>query len=151
MLPEGCSACLRPRPSVLFLPMTPMFRPANNVAAFITIIVKAPIVQLFSMILGFGIVALDYPAPFLKNTSVHRSFVLRVVVLLLQAFLAILYYQVRSGTSRFSPSRFDVRKLWQGTNGAIWSLVAVIGYTRAIALGETMEEAKQNRGRGGKA
>ena len=126
-------------------------RPANNVAAFITIIVKAPIVQLFSMILAFGILALDYPAPFLKNTSIHRSFVLRVVFLLLQAFLAILYYQVRSDAPCFSPSRFDVEKLWQGTNGAIWSLVAVIGYTRAIALGETMEEAKENRGRGGKA
>lgn len=73
-------------------------RPANNVAIFITIMVKAPIVQLFSMMLAFGILALDYPAPFLKGTSVHRSFVLRVVVLLLQAFLAIMYYQVRSDT-----------------------------------------------------
>ena len=71
-------------------------RPADNVAVFIDIIVKAPIVQILSMILGFGILALEYPAPFLKGTSLHRSLVVRIVVLLLQAFLAILYYQVRS-------------------------------------------------------
>jgi len=106
-------------------------QPANNVAIFIDIIVKAPIVQILSMILAFAIVALEYPAPFMKGTALHRSLVVRIVALLLQAFLAILYYQ--------------------GTNGAIWSLIAVIGYTRAIALGETMEEAKENRGRGGKA
>ncbi|KIP10934.1 hypothetical protein PHLGIDRAFT_28234 [Phlebiopsis gigantea 11061_1 CR5-6] len=106
-------------------------QPADNVAVFIDIIVKAPIVQILSMILGFGILALEYPAPFLKGTSLYRSLVMRIVVLLLQAFLAILYYQ--------------------GTNGAIWSLVAVIGYMRAIMLGESMAEAKENRGRGGKA
>lgn len=39
----------------------------------------------------------------------------------------------------------------QGTNSTIYSLVAIFGYTRAIMLGETMEEAKENRGRGGKA
>ena len=41
--------------------------------------------------------------------------------------------------------------LAQGTNGAIYSLVAAIGYIRAIMLEEKMEEAKENRGRGGKA
>lgn len=71
-------------------------RPADNVAVFIDIIVKAPIVQILSMLLGFGILALEYPAPFLKGTSLHRSLVVRIVVLMLQAFLAILYYQVRS-------------------------------------------------------
>lgn len=50
-----------------------------------------------------------------------------------------------------SSSGFNYMKRWQGTNGAIWSLVAVIGYTRAIMLGETMAEAKENRGRGEKA
>lgn len=39
----------------------------------------------------------------------------------------------------------------QGTNGALYSLTAVVGYTRAIMLGETIKEAKDNRGRGGKA
>ena len=59
-----------------------------------SIIVKAPVVQLLNMVLGFGLLALDYPAPFLKNTALHRSFPIRIVLLLLQAFFAILYYQV---------------------------------------------------------
>lgn len=39
-------------------------------------------------------IALDYPAPFIKGTMIHRSIVLRIPLLLLQAFLAILFYQV---------------------------------------------------------
>ena len=39
----------------------------------------------------------------------------------------------------------------QGTNGAIYSLTAAIAYTRAISLGEQIKDAKENRGRGGKA
>jgi hypothetical protein len=106
-------------------------QPASNIAFFITIIVKAPVVQILSMLLALGHIALDYPVPFLKGTMIYRSLVIRVVLLLTQASLAILYYQ--------------------GTNGAIYSLIAAFAYTRAIMLGEKMEEAKTNRGRGGKA
>ncbi|CAL1707235.1 unnamed protein product [Somion occarium] len=106
-------------------------QPASNVAFLITIIVKAPVVQILSMVLGFGLLALDYPAPFLKGTSIYRSFVFRIVLLILQAFFAILYYQ--------------------GTNGALWSVIAAGCFMRAQMLGEKMEEAKNNRGRGGKA
>jgi len=105
-------------------------QPANSLSVFITVIVKAPVLPIFSMILGFGMVALEYPAPFMKGTAVHRSIVFRIIMLLLQAFMAILFYQ--------------------GTNGAIWSLIAAICYTRAQMLGEKMEEVKNNRGRGGK-
>jgi len=106
-------------------------QPANNVAFFIDIIVKVPAVQIVVMLHAFFILALEFPAPFLKNTRLYRSLPLRVVLLMNQAFLDILFYQ--------------------GTNGCIYSLTAVIGYTRAIALGETIKEAKENRGRGGKA
>jgi hypothetical protein len=34
----------------------------------------------------------------------------------------------------------------KGTNGAIWSLVAILGYTRAMMLGEVMQEAEDNKG-----
>ena len=74
--------------------LTIAFRPANNVAFFIDIIVKAPVVQILSAILAFTIIALEYPAPFLKGTSLHRSLAIRVVLLFAQAFLSILYYQV---------------------------------------------------------
>ena len=47
------------------------------------------------MLGGFALLALDYPAPFLKNTRIHRSLVLRIIMLLQQTGLAILYYQVR--------------------------------------------------------
>jgi hypothetical protein len=35
----------------------------------------------------------------------------------------------------------------KGTNGAIWSLVAILGYTRAMMLGEVMKEAEDNKAR----
>ncbi|KAI0665912.1 hypothetical protein C8Q78DRAFT_985356 [Trametes maxima] len=106
-------------------------QPAASDSLFVTIIVKAPVVQILNIILGFGYLALDYPAPFLKNTSIHRSFPIRIVLLLLQAFFAVLYYQ--------------------GTNGALYSFIGACCYIRAQMLGEIMPEAKDNKGRGGKA
>lgn len=96
-------------------------------ALFVMIIIKAPIVQIISVALAGFIIALEFPAPFLKGTRFHRSIVLRIPLLLLQVSLAALFYQ--------------------GTNGAIWSLIAAGGYARAVMLGEEMEEAKENRGR----
>lgn len=106
-------------------------QPANNVSFFIDIIVKAPIIQILAMAFGMMMVALEYPAPFLKGTAIQRSFVVRIVGLILQAFIAVLFYQ--------------------GTNAAMYSLIAAMGYTRAMMLGETLEEAKNNKGRGGHA
>ena len=46
------------------------------------------------MVLGFMILALEWPVPPLKDTRLHRSWVLRIVLLAAQAFLTILFYQV---------------------------------------------------------
>jgi len=100
-----------------------------SAAFFVTVIIKAPIIQIISVVLAGFIIALEFPAPFLKGTRLHRNIVIRIPLLLVQTFLAVLFYQ--------------------GTNGAIWSLIAAGGYARAVMLGEEMKEAKENRGRGG--
>ncbi|KAG6850950.1 hypothetical protein H0H93_005819 [Arthromyces matolae] len=102
-------------------------QPGPNAAVFVTIIVKAPIIQIISMMLGMFIIALEFPLPLLKKYAIHRSIVFRIVLLLFQTFLAILYYQ--------------------GTNAAIWSFIAAVCYIRAQFLGETMAEAKENKGK----
>jgi len=94
---------------------------------FITIIVKAPIIQVLVLLHAAFMLALEWPLPFLKDLAIRRSFALKAVLLVMQAALAILFYQ--------------------GTNVAIYSLIGAIGYARAQALGETMEEAKDNRGK----
>ncbi|KAJ3827293.1 hypothetical protein F5880DRAFT_1538483 [Lentinula raphanica] len=107
-------------------------QPAPGAAVFITLIVKAPIIQILAMVLGMMMVALEYPLPVVKaRLAVYRSFVVRIVLLFFQSFLCILYYQ--------------------GTNASLWSLIAIGCYTRAQLLGEVMEEAKGNRGKGGQA
>jgi len=106
-------------------------QPASQDGIFITLIVKAPIIPIFSFLIGVSIVAFEYPVPWVKGTSIHRNFVVRIIALLIQAVLAILFYQ--------------------GTNGAIWSLTAAFCWGRALMLGEVMKDAKDNRGRGGKA
>jgi len=106
-------------------------QPGPNAAPFVAIIVKVPILQIFSMLLAWTILALELPLPAVKKMAVHRNFVVRVVMLLFQVFLNILYYQ--------------------GTNAAIWSLIAAGCYTRAIMLGEKPKEAKENRGKVGAA
>jgi hypothetical protein len=37
----------------------------------------------------------------------------------------------------------------QGTNAALWSLIAAMFYIRALTLREKMEEAKRNKGQVG--
>ncbi|KAN0105613.1 hypothetical protein V8E52_010858, partial [Russula decolorans] len=49
---------------------------AKQDAFFIDIIVKAPVIPIISMILGFVIVALKYPAPFIKGLTAQQSFIL---------------------------------------------------------------------------
>jgi hypothetical protein len=102
-------------------------QPANQDAIFITIMVKAPVIQIISILLALTVLAFEYPAPFLKGTSAHRNLVTRVVLLVFQIFFAIMFYQ--------------------GTNGAIWSIVALIGYSRALMLGEVMKDPKDSKGR----
>ena len=120
-------------------------RPAKQDAFFVSIIVKAPVIPIISMILGLSIIALEYPAPFMKGLAAQRSMICKVVLLFFQAFLAILFYQVCFlPISHCHQMTVTVPK---GTNGAIWSLVAIIGYSRAIMLGEVMKEAENNKAR----
>jgi len=103
----------------------------KSAAIFIDVIVKIPLLQIFMMLSGFTILALENPLPFIKNMSIYRSFVLRAILLLGQALVSIFVYQ--------------------GTNACLYSLIAAVGYTRAQMLGEKMEEAKENRGKGERA
>lgn len=80
--------------SVTHLIRTYGTRPAPGASVFITLIVKAPIIQIFAMLLGMSMIALEYSAPGIKTLAIYRSFVVRIVLLIFQAFLCILYYQV---------------------------------------------------------
>jgi len=106
-------------------------QPAPSAAIFISLIVKAPIIPIINAIVALIILSVENPSPLLKSLSIRRSMIFKVVLLVFQAFLSVLYYQ--------------------GTNAALWSLIAIICYIRAMALGETIEEAKANRGQGGRA
>jgi ATP adenylyltransferase len=66
--------------------------------------VKTPVIQIISLVLGLVILAFEYPAPFMKGTAAYRSLVARIVLLIFQVFFAILFYQVR-----FFLSYFDCR------------------------------------------
>jgi hypothetical protein len=77
--------------------LTPDYnRPSPNAEFFIIIIVKAPVVQILSIILGASILAVEFPLPQVKQFSLYRSIVGRIVLLLFQVFLTILFYQVRA-------------------------------------------------------
>jgi len=106
-------------------------QPAPSAAIFITLIVKAPIIPIINAVVALFILSVENPLPLLKSLSIRRSLIFKVVLLVFQSFLSVLYYQ--------------------GTNAALWSFIAIICYLRAMALGETIEEAKANRGQGGRA
>lgn len=69
-------------------------RAPKSAAIFITLIVKAPIVQVIVMVTGLTLLALEWPLPIVKKMSIHRALVLRPILLLIQTFFAILFYQV---------------------------------------------------------
>jgi len=69
-------------------------RAPPSAAVFVTVIIKAPIIQILSVILAGFIIALEFPAPFLKGLQIHRSIAMRIPLLLVQAFFAVLFYQV---------------------------------------------------------
>jgi hypothetical protein len=94
-------------------------QPSPNAAVFIAVIVTVPAVQLLTMALAFFMLAIEYPLPLLKHRAIQRSMVLRVVVLILQASAAVLFYQ--------------------GTNASLWSLISAGCYIRALVLAETTE------------
>jgi len=106
-------------------------QPAPSAAIFITLIVKFPAIPIITALIALFNLSVEMPLPLLKGSSIQRSLVIRIVTLVFQAFFAVLFYQ--------------------GTNCALWSLIAIFCYVRAIALGEKIEEAKDNRGKGGRA
>ncbi|KAB5593163.1 hypothetical protein CTheo_3393 [Ceratobasidium theobromae] len=104
---------------------------APSAAPFVAIIVTIPLIQILTILMCIGLVLLEYPSPMVKKLPIYRSFVFRIVWLLILAFISVLFYQ--------------------GTNVAIYSLTAAIGYIRAQMKGEIMQEAKDNRGKGERA
>lgn len=102
-----------------------------SAAPMVAVIVKLPIVPIFAMIVGSILLIFEYPLPLVRSMSLHRNLVFRVMLLVVQFVLTILFYQ--------------------GTNAAIWSLIAMGCYLRGIMRGEIVKEAKENRGRGGAA
>ncbi|KAG9008944.1 hypothetical protein FRB93_005994 [Tulasnella sp. JGI-2019a] len=105
--------------------------PGKNSAPFLAIIVAVPLIQILAMVLGSINLMVEYPVPFIKKTPLYRGWIFRIILLTFQSFVGILFYQ--------------------GTNGAIWSAIAALAYVRAQMKGETIEEAKDNRGKAGVA
>ena len=71
------------------------------------VIVKAPVVQILTIIFGVTHLAIEL-VPFVQKMSIYRSFPLKVVTLLLQTFLSCLFYQVRVH-SQFNPPSLSFR------------------------------------------
>lgn len=62
----------------------------------------APVIQSLAIVVGVIMLTLELPLPQLKGLSLYRSWVLRIVLLALQAFLTVLFYQVSLHSFYFS-------------------------------------------------
>lgn len=105
-------------------------QPSQNALPLVNVIVKAPVLQILVILNALGTLVVEL-APFVRGTSIWRSWAFRIVILLSQTVIGLLVYQC--------------------TNGALYSLIAAFGYTMAQLKGEEMQEAKSNRGRDGGA
>jgi len=104
--------------------------PSAAAQPFVKVIVDLPIVQISALVVSLGMLSLEY-LPALENLVLYRSFIFKGVMLSVQSFLAVLFYQ--------------------GTNGAIYSFLAAMGYFIATFKGEEIKVAKDGRSRGGEA
>lgn len=92
--------------------------PASQAAPFVSIIVTWPLVQIFVILFGVITYLLEWGFPFMVETGAGRSIHLRIVLYTLFAALEILLYQ--------------------GFDGAVYYLLTVAMYCRALWLGETL-------------
>ncbi|KAJ7495961.1 ATP adenylyltransferase-domain-containing protein [Mycena galericulata] len=69
-------------------------QPAPSAAIFITLIVKAPVIPIITAVIALIILSVENPLPQIKSMSIHRSLILRIVLLVFQAFFAVLFYQI---------------------------------------------------------
>ena len=60
---------------------------------FVALIVQYPVIQSVALAWGLLIIAVEYPLPQL-SWGIYRTHIARIVLLLFQAFLNSLYYQV---------------------------------------------------------
>jgi len=70
----------------------PIFHLAHD-RIFNGFVTPIPFVQLFNLLAGLFILAIEWPLPFLKETPLHRAFVHRLVVYPLVSLVAIVQYQ----------------------------------------------------------
>lgn len=93
-------------------------QPNPRISVFITLIVRVPVIQTMTITFGLVIIALEWPLVTVDRIPFHRLIPIKILLLILQAAIAALLYQ--------------------GTNAALWSLVAVTLYGRALASKEKM-------------
>jgi hypothetical protein len=72
----------------------PPRRPSPQDAFFVNIIVNAPVIQILAILFGVTHLVIEL-VPQVQKTAIYRSLPLKVVTLLLQTFLSVLFYQVR--------------------------------------------------------
>lgn len=102
-------------------------QPNPRISIFITLIVRVPVIQTLTIAFGLAIIALEWPLVSVKWIPFHRVVAVKMLLLVIQAALSALLYQ--------------------GTNAALWSLVGVGLYGRALASKEIMStERKQGAG-----
>jgi hypothetical protein len=75
-----------------------------------------PILQVINLIFGIVMLAWDWPLGFIAGSGIHRSLEARLAVLPLAALSAVLLYQ--------------------GTNSALYYLIALMAYFWAYSEGE---------------
>lgn len=95
----------------------------------------APVLQILNVLMGFAMLAWEWPLKFVAGSSLHRSIEARLAALPLFSLAALLIYQ--------------------GTNAGLYYLVAMIVYFWAYSEGEIIcakpWTLPQRGGRGSKA
>jgi len=93
-------------------------QPSSAIIPLAKVIVNVPLIQIIAFLMGILMLAIELPLPLPPFSGLHArlGWVPRIPLLLFQAVFTVLYYQ--------------------GTNAALWSLIAAFGYAMAEMNGE---------------
>ncbi|KAL7412410.1 hypothetical protein BDY24DRAFT_392823 [Mrakia frigida] len=94
--------------------------PTAAVQPFLAIIINIPLVQILMLLFGVFTLCLEWPLVFIKDTSLWRSHIFRVVAYFMFAAVEILLYQ--------------------GFDGAVFYLITSACFARALQKGESIAD-----------
>ncbi|KAK1923476.1 hypothetical protein DB88DRAFT_491375 [Papiliotrema laurentii] len=98
--------------------------PGTNTKGFVLIVVKIPLLQIFTLLIALLTILLELPVPLYENSALHRDIAVRLALYFAAAFVGVMVYQ--------------------SVDCSLYYLITSLVYARAMMRGETIGAGLEN-------